>query len=66
MLRLVLNTAKGKPIEIACPLTNRRILAMLSRFDFQTMKKGHRMSYRRLSILGRPKAIVAYGFLDKG
>jgi len=66
MLRLVLNTAKSKPIEIACPLTNRRILAMLSRFDFQTMKKGHMMCYRRLCKLGKPKAIVAYGFLDKG
>ena len=66
MLRFVLSTTKSKPIEIACPLTNRRILAMLSRFDFHTMKKGHMMCYRRLSKLGRPKAIVAYGFLDKG
>ncbi|MGA3109920.1 MAG: GNAT family N-acetyltransferase [Candidatus Bathyarchaeia archaeon] len=66
MLRVILNTTKSKPIEITCPLTNRRILAMLSRFDFQTMKKGHMMCYKRLSKLGRPKAIVAYGFLDKG
>jgi len=66
MLRLILNTAKGKPVEIACPLKNRRILAILSRFDFTRINQGHVMCYRKLSELGKPKTVVAYGFLDKG
>lgn len=65
-LRGVLRTAKGRPVEIACPLTNRRILAILSRFDFTSINQGHVMCYRRLSKLGKPKTVVAYGFLDKG
>ncbi len=66
MLWHVLNTTKRKPVEIACPLTNRRIIAVLSRFDFDKVTQGHMMCYRRLSKLGKPKAVVAYGFLDKG
>jgi len=66
MLRLVLNRTKRKPIEIACPLMNRKVLAMLSKSHFQTIRKGHMMWYRRLSEIGQPKAIVAFGFLDKG
>ena len=66
VLRHALSKAKTKPVEIACPLTNRKVLAMLSRAHFQTAKKGRMMWYRRISRIGRPNAIVAFGFLDKG
>ena len=66
MLRLVLKRTESKPIEISCPLTNRKVLAMLSKSHFRTIKKGHMMCYRRLSKIGQPNAIVAFGFLDKG
>jgi len=66
MLRLVLNKTEGKPVEITCPLMNRKILPILSKSHFQTIKKGHMMCYRRLSKIGQPNAIVAFGFLDKG
>jgi ribosomal protein S18 acetylase RimI-like enzyme len=66
MLRIVLNKTDSKPVEIACPLTSRSVLAMLSKFHFQTIKKGHVMGYRRLSKIGQPNAVVAFGFLDKG
>jgi ribosomal protein S18 acetylase RimI-like enzyme len=66
VLRLALNKAESKPVEIACPLTNRRVLAMLSRFHFHAVKKGRVVWYRRISRIGRPNAIVAFGFLDKG
>ena len=66
MLRLVENKTQSKPIEIACPLTNQEVLAILSKSHFQTIRKGRIMHYGRMSVIGRPKAIVAFGFLDKG
>ncbi len=66
MLRLALNKAKRKPVEIACPLTNRKVLAILSKSHFRTIKQGHMMYYGRVSRIGQPNAVVAFGFLDKG
>ena len=66
MLHLALKKAKSKPVEIACPLTNRKILAMLSKSHFRTIKQGHVMYYGRFSRIGQPNAVVAFGFLDKG
>jgi GNAT superfamily N-acetyltransferase len=66
MLRLALNKAKDKPIEITCPLTNSKALTMLLKSHFQTINGGHVMCYRRFSKIGQPNAIVAFGFLDKG
>jgi ribosomal protein S18 acetylase RimI-like enzyme len=66
MLRVVLDKTKSKPIEIACPLANRSASALLSKHHFRTIEKGHMMCYKRLSKIGQPNAIVAFGFLDKG
>jgi len=66
MLRLALNKAKSKPIEITCPLTDGKVLAMLSKSHFRTIARGHVMCYRRFSKIGQPNALVAFGFLDKG
>jgi GNAT superfamily N-acetyltransferase len=66
MFRLALRNTRDKPVEIACPLTNRKVLAILSKSHFRAIKKGHMMCYRRFSRIGQPNAIVAFGFLDKG
>jgi len=66
MLHLALKTAKSKPVEIACPLTNRKVLAILSKSHFHAIKQGHMMWYERLSKLGQPNSVLAFGFLDKG
>ncbi len=66
MLRLGLDKMESRPVEITCPLRNRRILTMLSKHHFRTIEKGHMLCYRRLSRIGDPKAVVAFGFLDKG
>jgi ribosomal protein S18 acetylase RimI-like enzyme len=66
MLRLALDKAKERPIEITCPLTNSKPLAILSKSQFQTINEGHVMGFRRYSKIGQPNAIVACGFIDKG
>ena len=66
LLQLVISKSGGKPIEITCPLTSSKILKILKRRRFHAINEGRVMFYKRKTRIGRPSAIVAHGFLDKG
>jgi hypothetical protein len=66
ILRLVISKYGRKPIEITCPLTNGPTLKNMKKQGFHEINEGRVMFYRRVATLGEPRAIIAYGFLDKG
>ena len=66
LLLMALRTARGKPIEASCSLTNRTAIEVMRSRGFRLVNDGRLMFYERNVKLGQPKAIVAYGFLDKG
>ena len=66
LLRLVLSRTLGRPVEITCPLGDLRMSRIMKRNDFRLINQGRVMSYGRVARIGRPKSVVAYGFLDKG
>ena len=66
LLLMSLRTARGKPIEVSCPLPNRRAIEVVRSRGFHLVNDGRLMFYERKVKLGQPEAIVAYGFLDKG
>jgi predicted GNAT family acetyltransferase len=66
LLLMTLDRAGAKPIEVSCPLINRKAIEIMKRRDFRVINDGRVMFYRRMTKMGQPKAIIAYGFLDKG
>jgi len=66
LLRVVIRKSGRKPIEVTCPNTNDAVLRMMKRQGFHSVNEGRVMYFRQITVLGRPKAIVAHGFLDKG
>lgn len=66
LLQLVLDEADGRPIEITCPLSNLNTMKMLKTQDFHPINYGRVMFYKRIVSIGKPDAVIAYGFLDKG
>jgi GNAT superfamily N-acetyltransferase len=66
LLRIALATARGKPVELSCPLSNRNISRFTKNQKFRKTNEGRVMFYERIGEIGQPKAIVAFGFLDKG
>ena len=62
----VLNKTVRKPTEVSCPTSSRSAIAVLKSLNFREINRGRVMYHRQLSKIGRPEAIVAHGFLDKG
>jgi ribosomal protein S18 acetylase RimI-like enzyme len=65
LLRMVLEKAVGKPIEVSCP-ASQRALEILKKEKFDEVNQGSVLFHERLGTIGRPEGVVAYGFLDKG
>ena len=65
LLQLVINKSARKPIEIACPIDS-RALKILKKNGFHPTNEGRAMYFKHVARIGRPRAIVAHGFLDKG
>lgn len=66
MLAQLLATSGRKPVEITCPLSSTTLSRILRKHGFRRLNDGHLMFYCRRSEIGRPEAVLAYGFLDKG
>jgi predicted GNAT family acetyltransferase len=66
LLQMALNKADDKPVEVSCPLTNRKAIEIMKSRNFQVINDGRLMFYRRMAKFGQPEAVVAFGFLDKG
>jgi GNAT superfamily N-acetyltransferase len=66
LLQLALDEADGKPVEVSCPLANRMAIEIMEKRNFRVINDGRVMFYRRMATIGQPKAVIAYGFLDKG
>jgi hypothetical protein len=66
LLQLALGEADGKPVEVSCPLANRKAIEIMEKRNFRVINDGRVMFYRRMAKIGQPKAVIAYGFLDKG
>jgi len=66
LLQAIIGESGRKPIEATCPSTNDVLLRMMERRGFHSINEGRTMYFKRIATLGRPKAIVAHGFLDKG
>jgi len=64
-LQLIIGKSGRKPIEITCPLTS-SLPKILKSDRFHAINEGRVMFYERVARIGQPRAIVAYGFLDKG
>jgi hypothetical protein len=66
LLQQALDKAEGKPVEVSCPLANRRAIEILEKQNFHVINDGRVMFYQRMAKIGQAKAVIAYGFLDKG
>ena len=66
LLKVVIRKSGRKPIEVTCPNTNGPVLRMMKRRGFHSTNEGRVMYFKHITVLGRPKAVVAHGFLDKG
>jgi hypothetical protein len=66
LLQMALKKTDDKPVEVSSPLINRKAIEIMKRRDFQVINDGRLMFYRRMAQIGQPKAVMAYGFLDKG
>lgn len=66
LLEHVIRRSGRKPIEVTCPLTNGHAIRMMMQHNFHTINEGRVMFFKHMAGIGRPRAIVAYGFLDKG
>jgi ribosomal protein S18 acetylase RimI-like enzyme len=66
MLRESLTRAGGRPIEVSVPLHNPRALRLFKSNGFRVVKMGTSMYFGAVPRIGRPEAILALGFLDKG
>jgi len=66
LLDNALNEAGGKPVEASCPTANPKVIRALKRRRFRVINKGRLMFHEHEAKFGRPEAILAYGFLDKG
>jgi hypothetical protein len=66
LLQVALNKAKTKPVEVSCPHEHNRALDILGKLGFYRINEGRVMFYQRRAVLGEPRAVLAFGFLDKG
>jgi len=66
LLRRVIRRSGRKPIEVTCPLTGSSAVRIMRKRGFHSINRGRVMFFKRIVRVGRPRAIVAYGFLDKG
>jgi GNAT superfamily N-acetyltransferase len=66
LLQLAIGKSGRKPIEIACPLTADSTIGIMNKRNFRAINEGRMMLYGERATIGDPKAIVAFGFLDKG
>jgi hypothetical protein len=66
LLQLVLDKVEGRPVEVTCPLSNLNTLKVLRKHGFRPINYGRVLFYKRIASIGKPNAVIAYGFLDKG
>lgn len=66
LLQLVINKSGQKPIEMTCPLASNPALEIFRKRRFYSINQGRMMFFKHIARVGQPRAIVAYGFLDKG
>jgi ribosomal protein S18 acetylase RimI-like enzyme len=66
MLRKSVTKAGERPVEVSVTLRNTRIVHLFKRNGFRVVKTGTSMYLDKVPKIGRPDAILALGFLDKG
>ena len=66
LLQVVLSKTSGKPIEASCPLNDLRVSRIMKKNDFRLINEGRVMFHGKVAKIGKPRSIIANGFLDKG